>query len=36
MRTVGKCKCCGKNGYVNSKSNLCRRCQDKKDRGVND
>lgn len=31
MRIVGKCIVCGKNGYVNSKSNLCRKCQNKKD-----
>jgi len=36
MRINGKCKCCGKNGYVNNITNLCRKCQDKKDRGLDD
>ena len=31
MRIVGKCQECGKNVYVNSKSSLCRKCQNKKD-----
>ena len=30
MRVVGKCLKCGRNGYVNSLSGLCRRCQNKK------
>ena len=29
MRVTGKCRECGKNGYVNSVSELCRKCQNK-------
>ena len=31
MRVVGKCDICGKNGYVNNMTNLCRKCQNKQD-----
>ena len=31
MRVVGKCDVCGKNGYVNNISGLCRKCQKKQD-----
>ena len=26
MKTVGKCKRCGKNGYVNTEKKLCKKC----------
>lgn len=33
MRVVGKCVKCQRNGYVNSVTNLCRKCQNEKDSG---
>ena len=26
MKTVGKCKRCGKNGYVSTETKFCKRC----------
>ena len=29
MKIVGKCKNCDKNGYVNSRTKLCKKCNSK-------
>lgn len=36
MRVVGKCDVCGKNGYVNNISGLCRKCQNEREYALDD